>query len=348
MIDESPLLTINHENQVDKTYQFNELVVQPIEIFDIPTKSITDERWYNFSTGMKLSKYSVSNKGRLWSKFYFKIIQGTLSPHGYMTTSLSYDDGKYRSTSLHRLVALTLIPNPQNKKTVDHIDRNRTNNVVENLRWATTLEQCQYRTKAKTIGGRRRVDQFTLEGKYVKTWDSVGIAGQSMGGSKNLGQSISNSCNSTKKTAYGYFWRYTPIVDLVDEVWKPIPDIDDYYASSKGRIKRGTGYGAELFEGAINGQYRTVCVQHHSYQVHVLICSTFNGIKPTGKHEVNHINGDTIDNQSSNLEWLCHSDNVKHAFKNGLINRQKTKQHKVNKYSMLGEFICEYPSIRTE
>jgi hypothetical protein len=41
---------------------------------------------------------------------------------------------------VHRLVALAFLPNPENKACIDHIDNNRGNNNIENLRWATHQE----------------------------------------------------------------------------------------------------------------------------------------------------------------------------------------------------------------
>ena len=46
-----------------------------------------------------------------------------------------------KSYAIHYMVALTFIPNPENKKTVNHIDKIRTNNRVENLEWSTHAEQ---------------------------------------------------------------------------------------------------------------------------------------------------------------------------------------------------------------
>ena len=58
---------------------------------------------------------------------------------GYKSCVL-YKDGLKKTFMVHRLVAMTFIPNPDNKPTIDHINRIKTDNRVENLRWATWKE----------------------------------------------------------------------------------------------------------------------------------------------------------------------------------------------------------------
>jgi hypothetical protein len=67
--------------------------------------------------------------------------------NGYHKCRLYYNNKRYR-TSVHRLIALQYIPNDQQltKITVDHIDRNTSNNSISNLRWATYKEQANNRS----------------------------------------------------------------------------------------------------------------------------------------------------------------------------------------------------------
>jgi len=85
--------------------------------------------------------YQVSSTGLVRSiKFNrVKVLRPALTNSGYWIISLTAN-GIQHSYKVHRLVALAFIPNPDNKPQVDHINRIRTDNRVENLRWATRSE----------------------------------------------------------------------------------------------------------------------------------------------------------------------------------------------------------------
>lgn len=84
--------------------------------------------------------YYISNYGRVWSKSHNQILAPSYIT-GYKRVHLwSKAEGKNIGRLIHRLVAEAFIPNPEEKPFIDHIDGDRTNNYVENLRWCTRKE----------------------------------------------------------------------------------------------------------------------------------------------------------------------------------------------------------------
>jgi len=116
--------------------------------------------------------YLIYDDGRVYSKRKGIFLCGKLSDSGYYSYRLC-DRGREKTYKAHRLVAQHYIPNPENKPQVDHIDRNRTNNHVSNLRWVTQQENMEnkgdYKNNKsghKNISHRKRGNRWTF--KYTK------------------------------------------------------------------------------------------------------------------------------------------------------------------------------------
>lgn len=92
-----------------------------------------------YADAVGFPSYRISTFGNLFSNESEVMLLYRLDKHGYLRTNIPGVNGT-KTVLIHRLVALTFIPNPENKPIVDHIDRNKQNNNVSNLRWATYSE----------------------------------------------------------------------------------------------------------------------------------------------------------------------------------------------------------------
>ena len=87
--------------------------------------------------------YSVSSEGEVYSHKTNRILKQGMTTNGYKFVILR-SDGQSINCRIHRLVAEAFINNPQNKKTVNHINSNRTDNNIKNLEWCTHSENTKH------------------------------------------------------------------------------------------------------------------------------------------------------------------------------------------------------------
>ena len=88
--------------------------------------------------------YLIYPDGKVWSKKRNKFIKDKIEKNGYKRIQL-YKNKKRKYFYIHRLLGIHYLPNPENKYSIDHINRNKSDNRIENLRWATQKEQCENR-----------------------------------------------------------------------------------------------------------------------------------------------------------------------------------------------------------
>lgn len=106
------------------------------------------------------TNYSVDELGNVYNDKFNRIMKGTTARNEYRSVQLSID-GKVKTMMVHRLVAEAFLSNPNNYPIVDHIDRNKMNNKVENLRWVTLEENNKNKDRNK-IKNQKKINHIEI------------------------------------------------------------------------------------------------------------------------------------------------------------------------------------------
>ena len=97
----------------------------------------------DFKTLEDFPHYKIYPDGRVYSIKLKKYISGHKNRRGYYAFTLYNIDGKRKHKGLHQLLAMAFIPNPYNYEVVRHLDDNKDNNCLTNLKWGTIKENVQ-------------------------------------------------------------------------------------------------------------------------------------------------------------------------------------------------------------
>lgn len=104
---------------------------------------------YEASTDGEIKTFNWKNSG------IERVMKPAFDNSGYLRTMLKNDNGKYDTIKVHRIIAQTFIPNPENKQQINHKNGVKHDNRVENLEWATHSENIKhsYATGLKSVQG---------------------------------------------------------------------------------------------------------------------------------------------------------------------------------------------------
>jgi oxalate decarboxylase/phosphoglucose isomerase-like protein (cupin superfamily) len=123
------------------------------------------------------NNYLIYPDGKVQNKKTKRYLKPSTDKNGYKHVILC-KNGTMKSYSVHRLVALHYIPNPENKREVDHIYRDKSDNRVENLRWVSKSENEQNKgTRKDNTSGHKNIHYHKGNNKweYQKVFRGVRI-----------------------------------------------------------------------------------------------------------------------------------------------------------------------------
>lgn len=332
------MLKPKFSSNVDKSVSSKVVEKQVVEKQDEKHLDDIVIEWKPIYINGEISNYDISNDGQIRVTSTLKL-RSSSSHTGYYTCSLIH---KKYVKQVHRLVAEAFIPNDNVdlKKHVNHKNYDKLDNRVENLEWITVSENNKHahqnEERKKT---RIPIIRKNLDGTNPVRYDFVNQARE------EFGSQVTHCLTGRAKQAYGYIWEYETIptnkifgknLDLT--TFKQIENHPNFLISIDGKVYNNSRN--SFLTPRQTGSYMSVVLDGKHYCIHRLIATYFIN-KPKNYNDkwiVNHKDGNKLNNNVNNLEWLSQSDNIQHMYDTGM--RKDAKQ--IIQKDLEGNIIQEY------
>lgn len=265
-----------------------------------------EEKWYpaqfysvKTNEMIRFENYSVSDRGNVKNNITRRVLKQRRDTKGYLTCNIYSSVIKPKKQSIHQMVVSSILGSPgDNQMTVDHINRNKLDNRIQNLRWATRQEQRLNTKRINAHPKRIPVSKFSLENIEIARYDSIcKIEGFNPGGI--VRSMISN------EPYLGYIWKCTPIELTYNETWRKWDEVTDL--SNLGRVRRlhSSGVFYQVFPNKHGNQGYTITKGKRQISLHRAMAIVFLGLEFNNTEMVAyHLNGDKEDNRLRNIDII--------------------------------------------
>lgn len=257
--------------------------------------------------------YMTSEFGDIYSIKSNIILKQTMSFTGYYVVNLINKNG-VKILQIHRIVYNSfkgIVDNENN--VIDHIDRNRLNNHIDNLREVSKSVNSSNREFLEQT--KNKIFQYTLEGDLVKEWVSIKEICEKLKYDKTI---VSDCYLGRTKSAYDFKWVNAGIVKDIYNFFDIKTNFGETYSNykinKKGQIINK--YNKLLRYNAATGYNSVALVSDNNIiktlLVHRLVAMTFL-LNPNNYEMVNHKDENKLNNNVDNLEWCDAKYNITYS-----------------------------------
>ena len=265
------------------------------------------------------NRYMVSNLGHIYSQLTNDLLIPYNHNCGYYAVGLANNKGKRKTHLMHILIAKTFLGDIKKNEVVDHIDTNKLNNILSNLRIVSrTINGLNRKIKENNI-----IQQYDLNNNLIKEYNTVNDAAKELN-LENFKNIYNCLIDNKSNTAYGFIWKYKnkkkkEIIKTIDNNFVKIKISEDISLDNYSINKNGQVFSIlknRILTSTNLGGYKSVnlCVngKPKSFKIHRLLMFTFkNNID--NKPVVNHKDENKLNNDLDNLEWMTEQENCAHS-----------------------------------